>query len=347
MAAPARRVVWSIAAGFLLASGPALPEGADWLSPLHREHPLAGTIWSAEASRPVSRDELADALARSRVVLLGEVHDNADHHLLRAWAIAMVARRRQAADGGRTGPALVFEHIRADQQPVVDDVLSSDRRGADGASRLLQQLEWDRSGWPPGEIFAPLFEAALQLRLPVLGGNAPGETVLKVGRQGLSALPGEERARLGLDVQLEAPLQAALIAEIEASHCGLLPGSAFAPMALAQRYRDAHLADVLLSAMERHGSAVLIAGNGHVRADRGVPWHLRRRAPGSASVVVAFMEVEHGMGDPGRYVPRDAAGRPAADYVWLTPQAERPDDPCEDMRRRFNDAPGAKPPDGR
>lgn len=314
---------------------PAPPAG--WVSPLQRDHALVGTIWSAREGRAVSRDEVLDALSDSAIALLGEVHDNPDHHRLRAWLIGELARRRRQP--GETGPAVVFEHIRADQQQKVDRFLSSPGRASAGA--LLRQLEWDRSGWPSASMFTPLFEAALRLDLPILGGNVPGRAIREVVRQGFSALPDEQRSRLGLDVQLETPLKAALIAEIEANHCGMLPESAFPPMALAQLYRDAHLAEVLSSAQNAHGAAVLIAGNGHIRADRGVPWHLRRRSVGISAVAVAFMEVDGSMTDAAAYVPRNPAGQPAVDYVWLTPRTERPD-PCERMRQR-DTRPEAKP----
>lgn len=325
----------------LLAPAAASEKGgspAEWVSGLQRNHVLVGTIWSARESRAISRVELLEVLSRSPVVLLGEIHDNPDHHRLRASLIGELANRRRAS--GQTGPAVVFEHIRADQQHVVDRALHS--RRTIGAQALLQRLEWDRSGWPPASMFAPLFDEILSSELPVLGGNTPGRAVREVARQGFSALPQEERSRLALDVQLEAPLNTALIAEIEANHCGLVPESAFPPMALAQQYRDAHLAHVLLGAMDAHGAAVLVAGNGHVRSDRGVPWHLRRRVPEARSVVVAFLEVDGGVADAADYVMRDPAGQPAVDFVWFTPQAERPD-ACERMRERYEGATGRLP----
>ena len=84
---------------------------------------------------------------------------------------------------------------------------------------------------------------------------------------------------------------------------------------------------------ERHGSAILIAGNGHVRSDRGVPWHLRRRAPDARIVSVVLVEVEDGRMDPTGYLPRDPEGRPAADLAIFTPRAER-GDPCESLRKK-------------
>ena len=316
-------------------------------SQLDRDRALVGTIWSAREKRRIGRDELIDALAKSPIVLLGEVHDNADHHRLRASLIGTLASRRKSAQAGAragegtpaiVGPAVVFEHIRANQQPLVDAYVSLLRETPEeAAAGLMTQLQWERSGWPPAALFAPLFEEAFRHRLPILGGNTPTELIRKVGRGGLTALADEERNRLGLDVLLESPLQQALVAEIEASHCGLLPESAFLPMALAQQYRDAQLADTLLTALENHGAAILVAGNGHVRADRGVPWRLRQRAPMISVVTVAFIEVDNKQDDPATYVMMGPDGEAAVDYVWLTPRAERPD-PCEKMRQGFGKA---------
>lgn len=333
MWAEASRIAWLLALIFLVVNSAAAQNSPDqrpdWISPFGRDHTLAGTIWSAHAKRAISRDELLEALRKSPLVLLGEVHDNADHHRLRAGLIGTLASQRRASE---TGPAIVFEHIRADQQPEVDGYLSAGSEHS--AQGLLQVLAWEQSGWPAGSLFAPLFDEALRFRLPILGGNTSREAIKDVGRKGLAALPAKERTRVGIDVQLEAPLNQALIAEIQASHCGLLPEAAFTPMAIAQQYRDAHLADVLLAAQRNHGSSVLIAGNGHVRSDRGVPWHIRRRAPGLGTVAVVFAEVEDGNADWESYPPRDPAGVPAVDFVWFTPQADR-SDPCEAMRRRF------------
>jgi uncharacterized iron-regulated protein len=83
----------------------------------------------------------------------------------------------------------------------------------------------------------------------------------------------------------------------------------------AQRARDAQMARALTA----HPAAVLIAGAGHARRDRGVPLYL----PAGARVLsVAFLEVDGEIQDARRY-----EGIESFDYVRFTAPQPR-EDPC-------------------
>src|SRR4029434_493310 len=56
----------------------------EWESPVEREHPLVGKVWDVSANTTISESTLNDRLAGSRFVMLGERHDNPDHHALQA-----------------------------------------------------------------------------------------------------------------------------------------------------------------------------------------------------------------------------------------------------------------------
>jgi uncharacterized iron-regulated protein len=306
-------------------------------SPLARDHPLAGRIWSVREERFVSSDELVASLAGVDVILLGEVHDNADPHAWQGWLLDAVSRRRRARDPAAPLGAVVFEHIRSDQQTALDEFqpMRAENGRAATAAKLFELLGWEESGWPSRDMFAPLFERVLALGLPMLPGEAARATIRAVAKSGPSAFDSQERSRLGLDAALEPRVEADLRAEIEASHCGLIPASAVVGMALAQRYRDAHLAAAAADAAARHGASLLVAGNGHVRSDRGVPWHLARLAPGRSAASVLIVEVEDGQTEPDAYRLRGPDGVPAADFVIFTPRAQRAD-PCEAWRARLS-----------
>jgi hypothetical protein len=70
-------------------------------------------------------------------------------------------------------------------------------------------------------------------------------------------------------------------AELAAAHCGQLPDTMVSSMVTVLTVRDAFMASVLARSPHVTGAdaAVLIAGIGHTRSDRGVPWHLRRFLP--------------------------------------------------------------------
>jgi uncharacterized iron-regulated protein len=71
---------------------------------------------------------------------------------------------------------------------------------------------------------------------------------------------------------------------------------------------------------------VLIAGNGHVRTDRGVPWYLARIRPTARTVSVALLEVREGLDAAAADLPFD--------YVWFTPRVDDRD-PCADAEERL------------
>ncbi len=229
---------------------------------------------------------------------------------------------------------VVFEQLRVDQQGVIDQFnnLNRDPTRIRSFSLFKRLTDWEKSGWAQYN-YDPLFQAAIDAKLPIYAGDVPRDSIMKVAKGGEAALPADERARLKLDTPLGPKLDDASLAEIEEAHCGVMPKEALGGMAYAQRYRDATLADNVLKAAAEHGSAILIAGNGHVRTDRGVPWYIKQRAPDKVVLSIMLIEVEDGKNDPEAYVPRDPDGKPAADYIIFTPRTER-GDPCEKMRAK-------------
>lgn len=300
----------------LLAAGCAAHGGvalAPWQAPLEREHPLTGRIWDVKAGRFVDAAAVTQRLAGARYVLLGEKHDNPDHHAIQAALV-----RALFAAGRR--PAVAFEQLTADQAPSLARHLASAPRDAAGVG---EAVNWKRSGWPDFALYQPIVEAALEAGVPVVAGNLGNATIRSVARGEPGAVPAELSARYGLDRPLAPAVQARLTAEIRDAHCGHLPAARVESMVLAQRARDATLADSLLS---RADGGVLIAGVGHVRADQGVPLYLASRAPGAPIVVVAPLEAHDGLTKAEDYAAQFDGALPF-DFVWFTPRMDYKD-PC-------------------
>lgn len=296
------------------------PPVPPWEAPLGHDDPPAGRIWDVGAETYITPHQLLARLATARFVLLGEKHDNPDHQRLQAWIV-----RELLATGRR--PAVAFEMLNDAQADALRRHLAAAPTDAAG---LGPAVEWERSGWPDWERYRPIAEAALRADVPVLPANLAPATARAVARTDVGALDPALVTRYGLDRPLPAAAGESLARELRLSHCGHAPDAMIAGMAAAQRARDARMAESLVTGGTRDG-AVLIAGAGHVRADRGVPAYLAAREPGRRVAGVAFLEVDAARATPQAYADRFDGGLPF-DYVWFTPRMDD-EDPCDRFRR--------------
>jgi uncharacterized iron-regulated protein len=210
-------------------------------------------------------------LAGNAIVLLGEVHDNAAQHALRLELL-----RRAFAAGWR--PAIVMEQFDVERQADIDRARREHPRDA---QHVIDQAT-TRTG-QPGDgwnwaFYKPYVALALAYDVPLLAANLATTDTRRIVRGGLAAsFDGQRLAALGLDRPIAAEWQQAQESEINRGHCGALPATVWPRMAQAQFARDAVMADVLRQQAQR--GAVLLAGNGHVRRDLGVPRWLGAEAP--------------------------------------------------------------------
>lgn len=288
-----------------------------WTTQEGAGHSLVGKVFSCQRGTFVSPEALAADLASLPFALLGEIHDNPDHHRLQAWVLAELLRR------GRQ-PVVVMEMLDDLQAAAI-----ATHRATPGAaaSSFGDAVAWGQSGWPAWETYRPIAEAAFSGGAPLTWGNVTRKTARRAGFEGLEVMGAEWLDEVHLSRPLAPALAAALAEEIREGHCGMLPAEMVPPLAKVQRLRDAHMASRLVAEGQVRGG-VLIAGGGHVRRDRAVPWYLARLAPELAYGTLTLVEVEPGKVTPSDYAPTFPDGRPATDYLWFTPGATRPD-PCE------------------
>ena len=277
-------------------------------------------IWDIRGARFVGESQLVAALADARYRLLGEVHDNPAHHEIRARLIIAIA-----AAGAR--PAVVLEQFDLERD---QDLIAAQAAGAD-AEQLAKAGQLDRKswGWP---LHKPILEAALALHLPIRAGNL---TRAQLSGDLQAAAEKDSNAiwyaRLHAARWTEAQA-AELRADIVESHCNKLPETIVPRLALAQRMRDATMAQALVNGATT-GGAILIAGNGHVRADLAVPVYLHATGLPDAdarSVSLGLIEVSPEDERAGDFPRQVIADHPGFNYVWFTPPAAR-EDPCKSL----------------
>ena len=276
--------------------GAALLPPPAWLSPEGREHADLGQIRDLRTGRRLSPAQLVEALAVAPWVLVGEQHDNPDHHALQLWLLRSLARQRPSG-------SLLLEMLGPDQQARIDRAQAMIRQGQPPQD-LIGALAW-QPGWD-WSLYGPLVRYALAQSYPLLAANLSRPQMMQVYR---------EQPTFRGPLSTAKAVQDALLADIRQSHCGLLPEAQLPAMLAVQQQRDRRMAEALLAAP---APAVLLAGAFHVRHDLGVPLHL---ADLGARPGLVLMLAEVGAG----------VTTAQADYVWYS-AAQPEQDHCATLR---------------
>lgn len=272
-----------------------LPDLPAWQAGEGRDSAQLGQIRDLATGEQLTPEQLVAYLAPAPRVLVGEKHDNPDHHALQLWLLrALEARRPQGS--------LLLEMLQPSQQPLIDAVQGQAVMPEDLPKALAWQDGWD---W---QWYGPIVQEALHRQIALLAANLSPEEL----RQAYRDTPVLQGPRSNAPA-----VKAALLDQVRAGHCGLLPENQLPAMLAVQQQRDRRIAERVLGAPQ---PALLLTGSYHARKDLGVPLHLADLGAEGESKVLLLVEVGEKV-EPGM-----------ADYVWYT--AALPEqDYCARLRR--------------
>ncbi|EJL99638.1 putative iron-regulated protein [Pseudomonas sp. GM102] len=260
--------------------------------------PVSGEIRDLRSGQTLTAQELLARLAQPSRLIVGEQHDNRDHHQLQLWLLQALGERRPQG-------SLLLEMLTPDQQVRVDHVKNSSPLPADLPNALAWQPGWE---W---NLYGPIVGFALTQPYPLLAANLDTLEIRTVYAKPPTLSGSRSNAPM---------VKETLLAQISDSHCGLLPTSQMPAMLAVQQQRDRRMAGRLLAAPT---PSLLFAGGYHARKDVGVPIHVLDLGKPEAPMVLMLAE-------------QGAEVTPAmADYVWYTP-ATPPQDYCAQMRQQFS-----------
>ena len=257
----------ALGAGLATAAPPA-PKAADACAETSR-WVLAGgkRLQAAPPAGP-----LGEALA-SEVVLLGEQHDQEDHH---RWQLQVLA----ALHAQRPDMAIGFEMFPRRLQPVLDRWVA----GQLSVREFITQAEWEQVWNFPPQLYLPLFEFARINRIPMIALNVDQKLTRAIADKGWQGVPAAEREGVGRPAAA-LPAYRDLLRELHRSH---LAGrrqagkgdNSFENFLDAQLAWDRAMAEALAARLGPAGGprrplVVGVMGSGHINFDHGVPHQLR------------------------------------------------------------------------
>lgn len=322
-------------AGVVTASlaAPAIAQAADSAQCLV---PGAWVRPDGAAPQRVEGTGLIAAMAQRAVVLLGEQHDDMDHH---RWQLQTLA----ALHAQRPHLVIGFEMFPRRVQPVLDRWVAGELTEAE----FLQQAEWGKVWSMPAELYLPLFHFARLNRIPMLALNIDAELTRRIADKGWDGVPEGEREGVGRPAAA-LPAYEDFLFEIHSQHAQMrMHGkdkarpargdAAFRNFVESQLAWDRAMAEAMVAGRARHAAAdgslplvVGIMGNGHVRHGHGVAHQLA--ALGEPSV--------------GQLMPVEAATPCAelpaglADAVFAVPALRQPPPPPPRLGVGLEDAEG-------
>lgn len=226
------------------------------------------------------------------VLIIGEYHDNVEHHLQQQNAVAAVQPK-----------AVVFEMLTPEEAARLTDVV----RTPEAMAQATSGFHWSNIADYAGILaHSPV----------IIGAALPRDDMRAAFTAGAADTFGPTATRFGLTAPLpDAEQQTREAAQFNA-HCAAMPREMMGGMVEAQRLRDAAFARAVLDALDTYGAPViLITGNGHARTDWGVPVYLDAARPGLT--VQSFGQGEAGVAPAGTF-----------DTILTDAPAPEREDPC-------------------
>jgi len=279
---------------------------------LFADHPLVGKIWDMRSRSFMDEAALSARINASNVLLLGETHDNSQHHDLQQRLL-----KARIESGER--PALMMEQLNAENQPELDTALAGSNRDevVSSVNGLIKFTDW--------QSYSPLLAIAIDNKLPVIAANIPSQRLQPVIWRGYDAYDAKELKRLAVEEVWSEGRQKYLLNHMGGAHCGQIRDDLRAGLTRGQRLRDAFMTD---SAVANIGNGVVaIVGRDHARRDIGLPLYFAARAPSAIILSIGFVEVVPEQIAPKDYETESATGDAPYDVIWFTPRAERTN-PC-------------------
>ncbi len=256
----------------------------------------AGQIVDTRAGESIAFAELIQRLQAQDLVFIGEVHTNAEHHLIQVQILQQLLDNRQET-------AVGIEYLPQTVQPVVDHFMSETIDGI----QFFNQSDWLKNWGFDFYLYRPLFHVIRREAAGLLALNAPNAVIKAVARKGLQGLTPGQRNQLAADIALDNAEHRAVLQEIFKTHAhSQLPDFEF--FYQAQCARDATMAaNIAADWKAQRRRMVVFCGNGHLDMRYGVPGRVQSRIAVDSAVLL-LKPLQGSM----RLDPAEA------DYVWLT-----------------------------
>lgn len=266
-------------------------------SPLSKEEAIAQNETGIEAD--AANAEVLEAIASSQVVYLAETHDSSADHIAQLNIIQALDETNELAIG--------LEMFQRPFQSALDDYLA----GTISEAELVEQSEYETRWGFDWEFYAPIVRYAKDNQIPVIALNTPTEATRQVAREGLESLDGDLLKYVPPIAEIDTTGEAyrASVAQVFGAHGQHGSSLNFENFFAAQVLWDETMAESIVMQLENEPERqiVVLAGEGHIAFDYGIPSRVERRLPDIDQASVRLSTIDQPI------TPN------FTDFVWITP----------------------------
>jgi len=222
--------------------------------------------------KAVTESQALERLGGMRIVLVGEHHNNAEHHLAQFQVIRALHRAgRKVAVG--------LEMFRSHSQADLDQWVAG---GIDEARFKAIYLDsWNF----PWELYRPIFEYARRQKIVMVGLNVSRDITTQVAFHGFDSLTSAQKGDLeGVTCDVTGEYKAYIQRAYGAHGHGRMDFSRFCE---AQLVWDTAMAMNAIAYVDSHPDSILVilAGSGHARKP-GIPAQIAKRKSWPVAVLL-------------------------------------------------------------
>jgi uncharacterized iron-regulated protein len=264
---------------------------------------------------PITFAPLLEEISRTRVIFVGESHDQIEHHQIQVRLVqSLVTMGKEIV--------IAMEMFEGSQQPVLDKW----SQGMLTETEFLKQVHWETTWGMDYELYKGILDEAKHHHLKVLALNVQRDLVRRVAQHGIEKLPSEDRKKIP-EIDFTDQQHRAYIKLMYEGHQGGLADD-FNNFYQAQSLWDESMAERLsqfLKSPDGEGKIVLVfAGSGHIVFSFGIPKRFYRRTPIPYQTIVLKTWKEK-IDEDFTFAETSS---PLANFLWITrpnpPEKRRP-----------------------
>ena len=250
-----------------------------------------GKVLQPKTDTWTNTTKLIQASVDEKIILLGEHHDNMEHH---RWQLQMITGLHTL----NSDIVLGFEMFPRKAQPVLNSWVNGELT----EQQFLKQVDWATYWTFDASLYMPLFHYARMNKIPIYALNIERSLIRQVGQQGWENIGADQREGISDPKPASEGYRKMLAgvfmqhgenhsetpSEESVSKAMAMPG--FSRFVESQLVWDRAMAEAIVSGISKHPQAQFLAvlGSGHMMYRYGVPEQLKALDMPSPNVMVPW-----------------------------------------------------------